>query len=248
VAVLRPGQRAALAAIVGDAHVLVDADLRAPYERDWTGRFTGTTPAVVRPGTVEQVAAVVRWCGGEGVALVPQGGNTGLVGGGVPLGGELVMSLRRLDGIGPVDPMAAQLTASAGATLGAVQRAAGDHRMRYAVDLGARDSATIGGTVATNAGGLHVLRHGATRAQVVGIEAVLGDGSVVSHLGGLIKDNTGYDLAGLLCGSEGTLGIVTAASCSTSTQLRSNLDTPGSKGTSSASRPRSARPGAGRRT
>jgi FAD/FMN-containing dehydrogenase len=145
------------------------------------------------------------------VAVVPQGGNTGLVGGGVPLAGEVVLSTRRLDGLGPVDPVAAQITAGAGVTIGALQAAARGHGLRYGVDLAARDSATVGGTVATNAGGLRVMRHGATRAQVVGIEAVLGDGSVISHLGGLLKDNTGYDLAGLLCGSEGTLGVVTAA-------------------------------------
>jgi FAD/FMN-containing dehydrogenase len=202
---------AALVAIVGESHVLTDADRRVAYERDWTGRFVGSTPAVVRPGSTAEVAEVVRLCAAEGVALVPQGGNTGLVGGGVPLAGEVVLSTRRLDGLGPVDPVAAQITAGAGVTIGALQAAAREHDLRYGVDLAARDSATVGGTVATNAGGLRVMRHGATRAQVVGIEAVLGDGSVISHLGGLIKDNTGYDLAGLLCGSEGTLGVVTAA-------------------------------------
>jgi FAD/FMN-containing dehydrogenase len=205
------GLTAALAAIVGEAHVLTDADRRVPYERDWTGRFVGSTPAVVRPGSTAEVAEVVRLCAAEGVAVVPQGGNTGLVGGGVPLAGEVVLSTRRLDGLGPVDPVAAQITAGAGVTIGALQAAARDRGLRYGVDLAARDSATVGGTVATNAGGLRVMRHGATRAQVVGIEAVLGDGSVISHLGGLIKDNTGYDLAGLMCGSEGTLGVVTAA-------------------------------------
>jgi FAD/FMN-containing dehydrogenase len=123
----------------------------------------------------------------------------------------VVLSTRRLDHLGEVDVIAAQVTAGAGVTLGAVQRAARADGLRYPVDLAARDSATVGGTVATNAGGLHVIRYGATRAQVLGIEAVLGDGSVITHLGGLVKDNTGYDLAGLLCGSEGTLGIVTAA-------------------------------------
>jgi FAD/FMN-containing dehydrogenase len=202
---------AAFAAIVGSAHVLTDPDARSGHERDWTGRFVGSTPAVVRPGSVGEVAACVGLCAGEGIAVVAQGGNTGLVGGGVPLAGEVVLSTRRLDRLDPVDEVAAQVTAGAGVTLGALQRAAAGHGLRYAVDLAARDSATVGGTVATNAGGLHVVRHGATRAQLAGIEAVLGDGSVVSHLGGLVKDNTGYDLGGLLCGSEGTLGIVTAA-------------------------------------
>jgi FAD/FMN-containing dehydrogenase len=209
--VLPPTVQRALVDIVGPRQVVLDPDARAPYERDWTGRFTGSTPAVVRPGTVEEVAACVAVCADAGVALVPQGGNTGLVGGGVPLAGEIVLSTRRLDRLDPVDEVAGQLTAGAGVTVAAVQAAAAGAGWRYAVDLAARDSATVGGTVATNAGGLHVLRYGATRSQLAGIEAVLGDGSIVRHLHGLVKDNTGYDLAGLLCGSEGTLGVVTAA-------------------------------------
>jgi len=125
--------------------------------------------------------------------------------------GEVVVSLRRLQALSPVDVQAGQITAGAGVTVAAVQHAARGAGWSYAVDLASRDSATIGGTVATNAGGLRVLRYGATRRQLIGVEAVLGNGSVVSHLGGLRKDNTGYDLAGLLCGSEGTLGVVTAA-------------------------------------
>ena len=197
--------------IVGSAHVLTDPDVVDSYSVDWTGRFRGHTGAVVRPGSVGELAAVVTWCADNDVAVVPQGGNTGLVGGSVPLAGELVVSLRRLDAITDVDPVAGQLTAGAGATLAAAHAAAATAGWSYAIDLSARDSATIGGTVATNAGGLHVLRYGDTRAQLIGAEAVLGDGSVVSHLGGLLKDNTGYHLASLLCGSEGTLGIITAA-------------------------------------
>ena len=205
-----PELTATLRSIVGDAHVLVDADVRASYETDWTGRFHGSTPAVVRPGSTEEVAAVVRACGAAGAAIVPQGGNTGLVGGGVPLTGELVLSTRRLSDVGPVDELAGQVTVGAGVTLGAVQAHVARAGWAVGVDLAARDSATIGGMVATNAGGLAHVRHGGMRAQLAGIEAVLGDGSVVSHLGGLLKDNTGYDLGALLCGSEGTLGIVTA--------------------------------------
>jgi FAD/FMN-containing dehydrogenase len=200
-----------LRAVVGDAQVLVDADVRAGYEVDWTGRFRGSTPAVVRPGTTDEVAAVVRICADHGIALVPQGGNTGLVGGGVPLTGEVVLSTRRLDGLGPVDPRTGQVTAGAGVTLGTLQAHARAAGWAVGVDLAARDSATVGGMVATNAGGLNFLHHGGMRQQLVGVEAVLGDGSVVAHLGGPPKDNTGYDLAGLLCGSEGTLGIVTEA-------------------------------------
>ena len=201
----------ALRRIVGDANVLVDDDVRAGYEVDWTGRFRGHTPAVVRPGRVDEVAAVVAWCDDSGTAVVPQGGNTGLVGGSVPLAGEVVLSLQRLRDIEPVDVLATQVTAHAGATLGAVQYAAAGAGLQLGVDLSARDTATIGGMVATNAGGLRHLRHGSMRANVAGVEAVLADGSIVRHLGGLAKDNTGYDLASLLCGSEGTLGVVTAA-------------------------------------
>lgn len=196
--------------IVGEDHVVVDPDVLAAHEADWTGAFVGSTSAVVRPATTAEVAEVVRACRRDRIALVPQGGNTGLVGGGVPLGGEVVLSTRRMTGIGDVDRDAGQLTAAAGETLAAVQSAALAAGWRYGVDLAARDSATIGGTVATNAGGLRVLRHGTTRRQLLGVEAVLGTGDVVSRLGGLVKDGTGYDLAGLLCGSEGTLGVVTA--------------------------------------
>ena len=205
-----PSAIARLREVVGD-QVLTDPELLASYTTDWTGRFVGRTPAVVRPGSTAEVAGIVAVCRREGLALVPQGGNTGLVGGGVPLAGEVVLHLGRLDALGPVDEAAGQLTAGAGVTVAAVQAAARTAGWSYGVDLASRDSATVGGTVATNAGGIRVLRHGATRAQVLGVEAVLGTGSVVSHLGGLVKDNTGYDLAGLLCGSEGTLGVVTAA-------------------------------------
>ena len=201
----------ALRSIVGEHNVLVDADLQAGYEVDWTGRFRGRTPAVVRPASTEEVAAVVRCCAEAGAAVVPQGGNTGLVGGGVPLAGEIVLSLRRLAGIEAVDDLAAQVTAGAGATLAAVQDAARAADLLFPVDLSSRDSATVGGMIATNAGGLHHIRYGSMRANVVGVEAVLADGSVVRRLSGLTKDNTGYDLSALLCGSEGTLGVVTAA-------------------------------------
>ena len=200
-----------LAAVVGGRHVLTGRDVVAGYAADWTGRFVGATPAVVRPASTAEVAAVVAACRAHGTAIVPQGGNTGLVGGGVPLAGEVVLSLRRLSAVGLADATAGQLTAGAGATLSDLHRAAAAAGWAYGVDMASRDSATVGGTVATNAGGTRVLRHGDTRAQVLGIEAVLGDGSVVSHLGGLVKDNTGYHLPSLLCGSEGTLAVVTAA-------------------------------------
>ncbi len=205
-----PGLLGALAEIAGRPHVLTDPDVIAGYCVDWTGRFRGHTPAVIRPASVAEVAAVVSACRDAGAAVVPQGGNTGLVGGSVPLVGEVVLSLGRLPGVCDVDAMAGQLTVGAGTTLAAVQAAARRAGWTYGVDLAARETATAGGMVATNAGGMHVLRHGDTRRQVLGVEAVLGDGSTVSHLAGLLKDNTGYDLGSLLCGSEGTLGVVTA--------------------------------------
>ncbi len=203
--------RTALEAVVGPAHVLVDPDLVEGHEVDWTGRFRGSTPAVVRPADTDEVAAVLAVCQAARIAVVPQGGNTGLVGGGVPLHGEVVLSLRRLDHLGPVDEVSGQITAGAGVTLEALDHHVAGHGFAYGVDLAARGSATVGGTVATNAGGVHVLRWGATRRQVLGVEAVTADGRVLRHLAGLVKDNTGYDLAGLLCGSEGTLAVVTAA-------------------------------------
>jgi FAD/FMN-containing dehydrogenase len=198
-----------LRAIVGPAHVLTDPDVTASYERDWTGRFGGRAAAVVRPANTDEVAAVLRACHEAGHAVVPQGGNTGLVGGGVPRQGEVVLSLRRLDAMEPVDTVAAQVTVGAGVTLAAVQQHVRARGFDVGVDFAARDSATIGGLVATNAGGERVLRYGMTRASVVGIEAVLADGSVVSRMHGLPKDNVGYDLASLVVGSEGTLAVVT---------------------------------------
>ena len=208
---LDPGMVKRFRAVVGTEHVVVDPEVMESYGTDWTGRFRGDPAAVVRPGDSAEVAEVMALCRDAGVAVVPQGGNTGLVGGAVPLHGEVVVSLRRLSWIADVDEEGGQLTAGAGSSVASIQAAAGAVGWVYGVDLGSRDSATIGGTIATNAGGLQVLRHGATRAQLLGIEAVLGSGATVSHLGGLIKDNTGYDLGGLLCGSEGTLGLITAA-------------------------------------
>ena len=200
-----------LADIVGDDHVLTDAQLTVGYAVDWTRRFAGGTPAVVRPASVEQVAAVMRACADAGAAVVPQGGNTGLVGGSVPRNGEIVISLTRLRDLEAIDTAAGEVSVGAGVTLAALHERARAGGWAFGVDLGARDSATIGGMIATNAGGVHVLRYGSMRRQVLGVEAVLADGSVISRLTGLRKDNTGYDLAGLLCGSEGTLGIVTRA-------------------------------------
>ncbi len=198
--------RRALADVVGDRHALDDPELCAPYETDWTGRFSGRARAVARPADADEVAAVLRVCAQAGAAVVAQGGNTGLVGGGVPRGGEVLLSLRRLDRVGSEDAALGQITVGAGATLGALHAAAGD----AGLDFGAGDSCTVGGIVACDAGGARALRHGTARARVAGLEAVLADGTRVQRMSGLLKDNAGYDLPGLLVGSEGTLGIITA--------------------------------------
>ena len=200
-----------LGRIVGAEHVLTDPELRQRYEVDWTGLFPGSAAAVVRPATTAEVAAVLEWCDAARIPVVPQGGNTGLVGGGVPdaAGRSVVLSTARLRDMEAVEPLSGQVTAGAGVALSALQQHARASGFDVGVDFAARDSATIGGMVATNAGGVHVLRHGTTRRQVVGLEAVLAGGQVLSHLTAVEKDNTGYDLAGLLCGSEGTLGVIT---------------------------------------
>ncbi|GAA3297524.1 hypothetical protein GCM10020295_30440 [Streptomyces cinereospinus] len=202
-----------LSAVVGPAHVLSDPALRASYETDFTGRYRGRARLVVRPAGTAQVAEVLRRCHAARVPVVAQGGNTGLVGGSVPTpdGGEVVLSLRRLDGVGAVDPAVGQVTVGAGVVLSELQSRVAAHGLRFGVDLAARDSATLGGMIATNAGGERVVRYGTTRANVAGLEAVLADGTVLDRLAGLPKDNTGYDLTGLLVGSEGTLAVVTRA-------------------------------------
>lgn len=200
---------AELREIVGERHCLVDPDLRASYETDWTRRFHGVALAVVRPGSVEEVSAVLAACSRAGIGVVPQGGNTGLVGGSVPRDGEVVLSLLRMDGIEPVDTRAGEVSVAAGALLVTVQAAAQRAGWDVGVDLGARDSATIGGLVATNAGGVNVVRHGSMRSQVLGFEAVRADGAVLRRMPGMAKDNTGYDIGGLLAGSEGTLAVIT---------------------------------------
>jgi len=200
---------AGLVGAVGDDHVLTDPDLTASYTTDWTGRWRGTTTAVVRPADTEQVATVLRLCHEFGVSVVPQGGNTGLAGGATPLGGEVVLSLGRLRGIEDADRAMGQVTLGAGVTIATAASVLEADGWTLGVDLASRDSATVGGAVATDAGGLRVLRWGSMRRQVVGVEAVLADGSVVSRLGGLPKDNVGYHLPGLLCGSEGTLAVIT---------------------------------------
>jgi FAD/FMN-containing dehydrogenase len=200
-----------LRTIVGERHVLDTADLRAGYEVDWTGRWLGESLAVVRPADTRQVAAVLRACVDHRVAVVTQGGNTGLVGGATPADPlpEIVLSTRRLDSLGDIDAALRQLLCGAGVTLARLQQAAAAAGLQAGLDLAARDSATIGGLAACNAGGLQAVRYGTARHRIAGLEAVLADGTVVSRMSGLRKDNAGYDLSSLLIGSEGTLGVIT---------------------------------------
>ncbi len=199
-----------LARVVGESHVLVEPDLRAGYEQDCTGRYGAECRAVVRPADGREVAEVLRLCAAHGVSVVPQGGNTGVVGGGVPRGGEVVVSTRRLREISAVDERSGYVVVGAGITLATVQSIAEQSGWEMPLDLGARDAATVGGLVATDAGGAMALAHGTMRERVAGLSVALPDGRVVERLGGLIKDNAGYAWPSLLIGSEGTLGIITA--------------------------------------
>ena len=184
-----------------------------PWLSDWRGRYRGASAAILAPSSTEEVAAIVRLAGELGVALVPQGGNTGMVAGATPPedGSALILSLRRMNRIRSIDAEGGMAIAEAGVILASLHAAAEEAGRRFPLTLGARGSCTVGGLVATNAGGTQVLRFGAMRSLVLGVEAVLADGSVHDGLSGLKKDNRGYSLDQLLVGSEGTLGIVTAA-------------------------------------
>ncbi len=195
--------------LVGHDHVLTGDDT-APYTRDWTGRWQGSCTCVVRPGSTEEVADVVQACAEAGFALVPQGGNTGLVGGAVPTGDAVLLSTLRLDHVEPVDPRSGRVLVGAGATLAAVQEATRGTGWAVGVDLASRGSATIGGMVATDAGGARVVAHGSMGAQVHGLEVVLPDGATAwPWLEQRPQLVAGRPLQEVLVGSEGTLGVIT---------------------------------------
>ena len=188
-----------------------DAAALAPFCTDWRGRYTGQPLCVVMPVDTEAVAAVVGACAAAGVPVVPQGGNTGLCGGATPIGGEVLVSLRRLNRIRAVDADNNAITVEAGCTLHEVQQAAAAVNRLFPLSLAAEGSATIGGNLSTNAGGVQVLRYGNARELTLGLEVVLADGGIWHGLRALRKDNTGYDLKQLFIGAEGTLGLITAA-------------------------------------
>ena len=200
-------------ALIGDAHVLAAAADMAPYLTDQRQRHTGRAAAVLRPGSVAEVAAVVRACAEQRVALVPQGGNTGLVLGSVPdaSGRQVVLSLTRLNRVRQVDALNRTMTVDAGCILQNIQEAAAAQGCLFPLSLAAEGSCTIGGNLSTNAGGTAVLRYGNTRELCLGLEVVTPQGEVWSGLRGLRKDNTGYDLRDLYIGAEGTLGVITGA-------------------------------------
>jgi len=204
---------ARFAAILGDKGALTAPDDTEPYLHEWRGLYRGRTPMVLRPQTVQQVSAILKLAHEERIAIVPQGGNTGLVGGQIPFesGGEIVLSLNRMKAIRAVDARGNTLTAEAGATLQSIQEAAAEVYRLFPLSLASEGTCEIGGNIATNAGGVHVLRYGNTRDLVLGLEAVFPGGEVWNGLKTLRKDNTGYDLKSLLIGSEGTLGVITAA-------------------------------------
>ena len=199
----------ALRSVLGERAVVTDPGVLAANEVDWTRRFRGRAVALIWPGSAAEVGAALRACAAAGVAVVPQGGNTGLVAGAVPHD-AVVLSTAQLASIGEVDAVASEVTAGAGATLERVQRAAAEAGLAFGVDLAARGSATVGGMIATDAGGIHAFRYGSMRRQVVGIEAVLADGTVVRQRGGSTAP-AGVDMVSLLSGSEGTLAVITEA-------------------------------------
>ena len=201
-----------LRAHLGDPALYLDdpADT-ARYARDWIGKCVGSTPLVVRPRSTEEVAAVLAACAELDVPVVPQAGNTGMVGGGVPRAGEVVLSVERLNAIEAFDEASASVRVQAGVVLETLQTFLAERGCDMPVDLGARGSCQIGGMIATNAGGIKVLRYGHMREQVRGLEVVLADGTVVSGLNILKKNNTGIDLKQVFIGSEGTLGVITRA-------------------------------------
>src|ERR1700736_1801327 len=208
---LDPALLARFAAIVGEKFAITDPDLQAPYLVEMRNMFQGHTPVVLRPASAAEVSAILKLANDTGTAIVPQGGNTGLVGGQIPLHNEIVLSLNRMDRIREIDPTSNTITCEAGVTLQRTREAAAEVDRLYPQLLPSEGTCTIGGNLSTNAGGTAAIAHGIARSHVLGIEVVLADGRIMHNLNKLKKDNTGYDLKNLFIGAEGTLGIITAA-------------------------------------
>jgi FAD/FMN-containing dehydrogenase len=199
------------AAVVGEKNMITEPDRQAPYLVEFRGLWTGHTPVVLRPGSTQEVSELLKIANETSTAIVPQGGNTGLVGGQIPHNGEVVLSLNRMDKIREVDPVSNTITCEAGVTLMRAREAAANVDRLYPQLLPSEGTCTIGGNLSTNAGGTAALAHGIARSHALGLEVVLADGRVLNNLNKLKKDNTGYDLKNLFIGAEGTLGIITAA-------------------------------------
>jgi FAD/FMN-containing dehydrogenase len=197
--------------IVGDKYAVTDAADIAPYVTEERGLFHGRSPLVLRPGSTAEVSAICKLASEHRIALVPQGGNTGLVGGQTPHNGEVVVSTRRLDKIHDIDTASNTMTCESGVVLQIAQQKASEVDRLFPLSLGAEGSCTIGGNLSTNAGGTAALAYGVAREMALGLEVVLADGRILNGLSKLKKDNTGYDLRNLFIGAEGTLGIITAA-------------------------------------
>jgi D-lactate dehydrogenase (cytochrome) len=211
VATLSPELIDRFAAIVGEKYAIADPAEQEPYLIEGRGLYRGRTPLVLRPGAVDEVAAIVKLANESATPIVPQGGNTGLVGGQIPHDGEVVLSLGRLDRIREIDVLSDTMTCEAGVVLAQAQAAAAQADRLFPLSLAAEGSCTIGGNLSTNAGGTGALAYGVARDLVVGLEVVLADGQILNALNKLKKDNTGYDLKNLFVGAEGTLGVITAA-------------------------------------
>ncbi len=208
---ISPDLLARFIALVGDRYAVTDPEEQEKYLVEGRNLYRGTSPLILRPGTVKEVAAILKLANDTGTPIVPQGGNTGLVGGQIPRGGEIVLSLGRLDRIREVDAASNTMTVEAGVVLIKAQAAAAQADRLFPLSLAAEGSCTIGGNLSTNAGGTGALAYGVARDLVLGLEVVLADGRVLNVLNKLKKDNTGYDLRNLFIGAEGTLGIITAA-------------------------------------
>ncbi|CPW24569.1 Putative oxidoreductase [Mycobacteroides abscessus subsp. massiliense] len=200
----------ALVQIVGERYVSTDADVLAGRTIDHTGRYLGTASILIRPGTAEEVAEILRVCKEHSQAVTTQGGRTSMVAGTVSEHDDVLLSTERLTEIGPIDTVERRVRAGSGVTLAALQQAAAKEDLQFGVDIGSRDSATLGGMASTNAGGLRTVRYGNMREQVIGIQVALPDGSIMERHSDVRADNTGYDLTSLFVGAEGTLGVITA--------------------------------------
>src|SRR5947207_9480211 len=206
-----PATLARLIAVVGEKNAITDKDKQTPYLVEFRALWTGHTPVVLRPGSTKEVSELLKIANETSTAIIPQGGNTGLVGGQIPHNGEIVLSLNRLNRIREVDPVSNTITGEAGVTLQRAREAAAGADRLYPQLLPSEGTCTIGGNLSTNAGGTAALAYGIARSHALGIEVVLADGRVLDNLNKLKKDNTGYDLKNLFIGAEGTLGIITAA-------------------------------------